>query len=211
MTALAVSLLGCPEDAPETKRATARKPKPIEDASVDPSAACGKFDDDYRELFKACGTDADCELVDLQVNCRGTHAVYAVSSADREAFDRCAPTPDSFVGCTASPQPTRAEDGRIAAEDLRNVHARCIAGACQARVEERICGSTDLVCGAEQLCVSFQNNEGFIQFMCAENPCAGQRLDCECAQPVCFVEEQQRACGIDMIVDSDVYCKTERF
>lgn len=205
---LFVAWLGCAEDpaAPMTSKRPARKPEPVEDAGMQ----CPTFNADYRAQFKGCTADENCELVELQTSCRGTHAVYGVASADREEFDVCAPTRDSFTSCAGDPLPTRAEDGRIPAPDLHDVRARCIKGACQARIETRICGTSDRTCTADQLCVSLQNTMGTLDYECVDNPCAGQKLDCECAQPVCRRPDQTRVCTIELIGDADVYCKVER-
>jgi hypothetical protein len=194
-------------DGSQTSRSTARKPKPP--VEVDAGESCPSFDADYRDEHKACQADADCETVLVQVSCSGTDKVFGVAIDLREDFDRCAPTADGFSSCIGKPSPTRAEDGRSSSKaDGSDAVARCIAGKCQARIEERQCG--EKVCRAGELCVAFQGSAGLLEYECAPNPCTSM-LDCTCAEPVCKLHSDQlRTCAIDQIAESDVFCKTVR-
>jgi hypothetical protein len=208
-TSLALLLtvsVGCASDGREMRTAPAKDPKPreVDDAGMQ----CDRFDDDYRAAFRACEVDDDCEAVDVEFGCRAKHAVYGVAKVDRAEFDLCLPKPESLRACQGGPPPTRAEDGRAAAPELFDVHARCISGSCRARVEEKRCGSPEKVCASGQLCVSYLDATGLTQFECLDNPCLDQPLDCECASSVCIaLTDQVRMCAVDLIDTSDVFCK----
>lgn len=184
----------------------AKDPDPLE--VEDAGMQCDRFNENYRAEFKACEVDADCEAVDVEFGCRAQHGVYGVAKVDRAEFDRCLPKPELLRPCQTGRSPTRAEDGRAVAEDLFGVHARCISGSCRTGIEEKRCGSTEKVCAKGQLCVAFLNAMGLTQYACADNPCVDQPLDCKCAEPVCSVPgEQLRMCAVELIEDSDVFCK----
>jgi hypothetical protein len=208
-TALAVLLtvsVGCARDGGQ-EIATRPAKDPIASEVEDAGMQCPKFDDDYRSDFKGCVVDGDCEVADVEFGCRGKRGIYGVATATRDEFDRCLPNTDLLRTCSTR-SITRAEDGRVTAPDLHDVHARCIEASCQARIEERICGSSETVCAANQLCTSYQDAMGLTQFVCLDNPCLNQRLDCKCAAPVCSVPaDRMRSCAVDLIEDSDVYCK----
>jgi hypothetical protein len=212
-TAVSVSLLlvltviaGC-GDGKETARAPAADPRRRHEPE-DAGMQCASFSADYRSEFKACASDEDCEVVAVQYGCLQQRGVYAVSKADREEFDRCLPDVEKLNSCMFKPGPVRAENGRVVSEDLHDVHARCVAGSCTARVEERDCGSPELKCTSAQLCVSYQDMLGVTQFRCMDNPCGDERLDCECAESLCdTIGDAIRECAVDQIDTSDVYCK----
>jgi hypothetical protein len=193
----------------ETARAPAADPRkrtepPPEDAGIE----CPGFTADYRSEFKACASDDDCEVVGVQYGCLEQRGVYAVAKADREEFDRCLPRVEALKACRFKPAPERAEDGRVVSADLHDVRARCIAGSCTARVEERACGSAELECTGTQLCVSYLDTMGVTQFRCMNNQCGEQTLDCECAGSLCgMIGDTMRECAIDQIDTADVYCK----
>jgi hypothetical protein len=179
-------------DASQTSKSSATNPrkKPEPPVEVDAGESCPLFDVDYRDQHKACQVDADCEAVLVQVSCSGTDKVFGVATELREEFDR-------------------AEDGRSSTKpDGSDAAARCIAGKCQSRIEERTCG--DAVCRGGALCVAFQDSAGTLEYECAPNPCTSM-LDCECATPVCELHSDQlRMCAIDRVADADVFCKTVR-
>jgi hypothetical protein len=193
----------------ETARAPAADPRkrPAPEPE-DAGMQCTAFNADYRSEFKACASDDDCEVVAVQYGCLEQRGVYAVAKADREEFDRCLPNVERLKSCMFKPDPVRAENGRVVSEDLHDVHARCVAGSCTARVEERACGSAELECTGAQLCVSYEDKLGVTQFRCVDNQCGDAKLDCECAKPVCdMIGDTMRACAVEQIVASDVYCK----
>ncbi len=192
----------------ETGTAPSRdRPKPEpEDAGMQ----CPKFDEDYRDEFKACTSDDDCELADVPFGCDMQHGVYGVAKAVREEFDRCLPNPDELRACRIKPPILRAEDGRVASEDLHDVRARCVRGECRTRVEGRTCG-TETVCTGIQLCVSYQDAMGVTQFSCMDNLCGDNPLDCKCAESLCVVPgDAMRMCATEQVETSDVYCKLVR-
>jgi hypothetical protein len=169
---------------------------------------CAAFNADYRSEFKACAVDDDCEVVSVQFGCLEQHGVYAVAKADREEFDRCLPDVENLTPCRFKPPPVRAENGRVVSADLHDVRARCVEGSCTARVEDRDCGSPERRCTSAQLCVSYQDTLGVTQFQCMNNQCGDEKLDCECAEPLCgMLGDAIRECAIDLVADSDVYCK----
>ncbi len=184
----------------------ARRPRDTTDRqpSTDPADRCPSFDSEYRDRFKACEIDEDCAAVEVYTRCN-QRRIYATATGEQEAFLKCAPKRPGT--CTAEDMPTRAEDGRTTFEDLSNVHVRCLEGMCRSRVEERACGATDQTCGVGELCVSLMGTDGELEFVCTENPCEGESLACECAEPVCESEDRLRTCAIDQVIDSDVYCK----
>ncbi|HKU44086.1 MAG TPA: hypothetical protein VJR89_38260 [Polyangiales bacterium] len=203
---VAVMLAAC--SGAETSKSTAKSPpRRTPRVDVDAGETCPSFDDRYVEAYKACDVDADCEAVAVQLNCSGTKAVYGVAIDLREDFDRCAPT--DYPKCNAQPLPTRAEDQRPSAKaDASDVHARCIEGMCQTRIEERECGSNGTVCRAGELCVALLNDAGLMEYTCTPNPCQGE-LSCACAEPVCKLRSDAlRTCTFDRVEDSDVFCKT---
>jgi hypothetical protein len=174
---------------------------------------CGVFDDDYRAQFRSCEVDSDCQIVNVRLDCLGGRGVYGIASGDREEFERCLPDQVKLRKCPDSDKPPRAEDGRIAALDLRDVRPHCVAGQCRALVDERACGSTEHVCGPDQICVSHTNAMGVPAFDCVTNPCAGQQLDCaKCAHFACEALAGQLQCAVENLTDgtADVYCKVER-
>jgi hypothetical protein len=187
----------------------ANKPRPR--VEEDAGMRCEAFDDDYRDAFKGCAVDDDCETRDVEFTCRGAHGAFGVAKSDREEFDRCLPDATKLRGCANGLVPaTRAEDGRVAASDLKDVHARCIEGSCQTRIEDRSCGSSERVCAGTQLCISFQDAMGVTQFQCTDNKCVGAKLDCECVGKVCdLAADKPRVCAVDLIQESDVFCKVE--
>lgn len=193
----------------ETGRAPATRPRRpvVEDAG----RQCPPFDAAYRDQFKACSVDADCEVAEVALGCRGKRGVYGVATAERDAFDSCAPEEDLLPACSGvHPPNTRAEDGRNAAPDRHDVEVRCNAGSCQSHIGERQCGSADLVCTQAQVCVSFLNLMGLTQFTCQTNLCGNQPLDCECVGSVCVAAgEGFHTCAVEQVVDSDVFCKRE--
>jgi len=199
--------IGCKGDETDTKRATDPKPRKV----VDAGPQCVPFDAAYRDDFKVCEVDADCEVAEVEFGCQGKRGVYGVATADREEFNECVPDAESLSACMGRQAPARAEDKRVAAPDLANVEARCVEGSCQTRITERPCGSPELVCTRVQLCVSFLNAMGVPQFTCVDNPCGNKPLDCECADPVCVAAgEGVHACAAGQVEDSDVFCKLER-
>jgi hypothetical protein len=178
-------------------------------AVVDAGESCPTFDPDYRDEYKACQVDADCEAVLVQVSCSGTRRSFGVATALRDLFDHCAPTADSFRACGTKASPTRTEDGRSSAKvDASDAVARCIAGMCQTRIEERECG--DKVCHGGQLCLAYQGSNGLVAYECADNPCTGV-LDCTCAESACKLGDNQlRMCAVDQVAESDVFCRPVR-
>jgi hypothetical protein len=205
---LLTGIVGCANgDGREMRTAPAIDPKPaeVEDAGMQ----CDKFDDDYRAEFNACEVDDDCEAVAVEFGCRAQLGVYGVATADRAEFDRCLPKAESLRACKSAPPPMRAEDGRVAAPDLFGVHPRCTSGRCRARIEEQHCGPTDKVCANRQLCISFLDAMGVTQYECLDNPCGDKPLECTCAEPVCSAPaDQLRACAVELVETSDVFCKT---
>lgn len=195
---------GCSSDR-ETGSAPSRdRPKQEPDAGMQ----CPAFNDDYRDEFKACASDDECELADVPFGCNMKHGVYGVAKAVRAEFDRCVPNPDELEDCTTKPPILRAEDGRVASDDLSDVRARCVRGECRARVEDRACGTTGTVCTGIQLCVSYQDAMGVTQFTCMDNLCGDRPLDCSCAESLCVVPgDAMRMCATKEIVTSDLYCK----
>jgi hypothetical protein len=208
----ALFLLACAACEPEEKYGGTVPVGRIDDndpaTDPDPQPSCPRFDARYRDRYKSCSVDADCEIVTFQQRCSAMRA-YAVARAELEAFFECAPqSNDCDAGVTAG----RTEDGRSIGdlEALTDVHARCVEGMCEARVETRSCGSTEKVCGAGEICVSSLNDSGGQDYQCAANPCLGEVLDCSCAESVCKAGGRLRVCAIDEIENSDVYCKVER-
>lgn len=196
---------GCKSD--ETKRAPAKDADPPEMEDAGPQ--CPVFNANYRDDFKACDTDADCEIASLEFSCQGHRGVYGVAKADREAFDECAPQDDDLPACQQRMSVTRAEDNRVLAPDLENVEARCYAHRCQSRVTERPCGP-DKTCSRTQLCMSFQNAMGIPDYVCVDNPCGNAPLDCKCADPVCVAAGASiHTCATDQVEQSDVFCRAE--
>jgi len=179
------------------------------DPATDPDArSCPPFNARYRDAFKSCSTDADCEIVTFRSRCDSIRA-YAIASAELDAFYECAPTSDD---CDVAVTSGRAEDGRRIGDldAFSDVAARCVAGSCEARVERRSCGSKDKVCGAGELCIALLNSAGLREHFCATNPCEGEALDCACAQPACVgFDDHKRVCAIQEIEETDVFCKTE--
>jgi hypothetical protein len=195
----------------ETDKRPATKPSArVEE--MDAGQQCERFDEDYRDAFKACTVDEDCEVADVEFSCHGAHGVFGVAKADRDEFDRCLPDPAKLRACPQGVVPVaRADDGRVPAPDLRDLHARCVAGSCRAQIEDRSCGSSENICTGTQLCISFQDAMGATQFQCTDNPCGPQKLDCECAESVCSgPADKLRMCAVDLIDNADVYCKIVR-
>ena len=162
--------------------------------------------DVYRDRFKSCAVDTDCEVVTYAPRCNAMRA-YAVASAELDGYGECAPD-SPCERATAG----RAEDGRSIAdvEALSDVQPRCIDGMCEARVHTRVCGSAKLVCNEVEICVSLLNAMGTLEYQCTSNPCLGEVLDCSCAASVCKSGDRVvRVCTIEQIEDADIYCKAE--
>jgi hypothetical protein len=198
---------GCAGDETDTKQASDPRPRKV----VDAGPQCAPFNAAYRDDFKACEVDADCEVAEVESGCKGKLGVFGVATAQREEFNECVPDVDSLPACIGGQDPVRAEDKRVAAEpDLANVEARCVEGSCQTQITERPCGSPELVCTRFQLCVSFLN-AGLPKFTCVDNPCGNKPLDCECAEDVCVAAgEGVHTCQAGAIEKSDVYCSLEK-
>ena len=195
---------GCSSDR-ETGTAPARNRSKQE---PDAGMQCPAFNEDYRDEFKACTSDDDCELADVAFGCSTRHGVYGVAKAVRAEFDRCLPNPDELGSCSPKPPILRAEDGRVAADDLSDVRVRCVRGECRTRIEDRTCGATGTVCTCVQLCVSYQDAMGVTQFTCMDNLCGDRPLDCSCAGSICAAPgDAMRMCATVQIETSDVYCK----
>lgn len=198
---------GCKTD--ETRHAPAKDADPpeVEDAGMQ----CPAFNADYRNDFKACNADADCEIASLEYGCRERHGVFGVASSEREAFDECAPKSDDLPACQGRVLPARAEDNRVLAPDRQNVEARCYMHQCQSRLTERPCGGPDKICSRSQLCMSFQDAMGLPAYLCVDNPCGNGPLNCDCADPVCVsAGDGIYTCAVDQVEDSDVYCKRQQ-
>jgi hypothetical protein len=201
---LAIST-GCAGEETDTKPSSNTRPRKV----VDAGPQCAPFNAAYRDDFKACEVDADCEVAVVESGCKGKLGVYGVATAQREEFNECVPDVDSLPACVGGQDPVRAEDKRVAAEpDLANVDARCVEGSCQTRITEQPCGS--LTCTRFQLCVSFLT-AGLPQFTCVANPCGNKPLDCECAEDVCVAAgEGVHVCQAGQVENTDVFCKLEK-
>ena len=192
----------------EDRYATAMPRNTDRDPAEEPS--CPAFDARYRDDFKACEIDADCTTVPVVVTCAGTEEAYGVATELVDAFLECTPRRVGRV-CQASRRPTEAEDGRpSASETLDDVEVRCRSGMCQTRIARRACGLEGTVCEDGKLCVGFQTATNVVDYACAENPCEGGEIDCECAEELCTRPDRDRMCVVDGVTDSDVYCRTIR-
>lgn len=186
-------------------------PRNTDRRAVEEPPPCPAFNARYRDQFKACQVDEDCGSLPVKVTCAGSLKVYGVAVEDADAFEECLPEFPP-LNCNLPLEAPRAEDGRVSSDDdLLDIAAHCVENKCQARIDERPCGKTGLVCTDGQLCVALQNTDGAIEYDCATNPCSGSELDCQCAESVCQMRtDAERMCAIDRVTDSDVYCKTVR-
>lgn len=203
---------GCSSDRETGTAPSKDRPRKQQEPEPEPADAgmqCPAFSDDYFDEFKACASDDECELIEVISGCSTQRDVYGVTKASREEIDRCLPSTDGLPECSNS-RILRMEDGRVASNDLHDVHARCIRGKCRSRVEDRQCGEGS-TCTGIQLCISYQDGMGVTQFRCLDNLCGDTPLDCSCAESLCVVPgDAMRMCATDQIVASDVYCKTVR-
>jgi hypothetical protein len=226
--ALAISLLAC--DARGREKHVLFKaidadaslsPNVVPDGSVPsdsntPPARCA-VDTTYLAKHKRCGVDADCALLDYQVNCcpEADLARVAVAATDHEEVQACVDS--TKVVCICPAGLTRAEDGRVVSESGAAI-ARCIDQKCVSSVGARDCGSR-ATCGAREICVTYENVEGgippdpdspdnkLLTFRCVPNPCQNQ-LSCDCVQPICAARNDvERACEIKRNANSDVTCR----
>ena len=203
-----VSVSVTPKDTEQTDAA-------VDDAaSTEPTSSVCTLPAAQVSSHRECSRDADCEAVTYRPDCCATETVVGVEASFAPQVRECPQATENICkSCTV--KPTRAQDGRIAAD--ADVVARCVAGTCRTAVTTRKCGKA-LRCLPDEVCVATQNVPGSIvdagntgdnalfSYSCIYNPCKGA-LDCSCAQPLC--ERQMdaiRRCEIEFSDDADVTC-----
>jgi hypothetical protein len=158
--AAVVSALDAGRDAAPSLQDAASSPQDgavsRQDAAMndeDASLQCGT--DSFPSFSRVCQSQADCIVVEHQINCCGTRLAIGVRSDVRAAFEAAEATCRSrYPACGCAELATRADDG-TAASGSAEARVDCIAGTCATSFLSAVggsCSTGEAPCGQGYSC-----------------------------------------------------------
>ncbi|MEY3015399.1 MAG: hypothetical protein RIT45_4134 [Pseudomonadota bacterium] len=193
---------------------------------------CGSSKGQFPAFSKACSADADCVVVQHQINCCGTKIAIGIGKDEQAAFAAAEKLCQSqYPGCGCAQFETVAEDGYSTWQDNEFV-AKCQEGVCRATVPTgkpvcsengmtapkppKACGKTsDCAIAMKTIdCCGSQQAVGVAKFAKdafekAEFSCSNGMAVCDCApKPLQFEDGLSGGDGLMAVQCEDGLCQT---
>ncbi|MEY4515521.1 MAG: hypothetical protein RLZZ450_7643 [Pseudomonadota bacterium] len=151
--AAVVTRLDAGGDAASTLHDAATSNQDASTIDQETSLECGAKG--FPRFSRACQTQAECVVVEHQINCCGTRVATGVRSESRAAFDAAEMScRASYPACGCAELATRADDGTMASGSAQ-ARVECLAGGCTTTFLPATggsCGTGEATCGLGYSC-----------------------------------------------------------